>query len=89
MSKRVKMLTTHASANEVLDDGKVYLVSDELAASLMAKGSGADGKPAARLAKQSEIAKARRVPAKPDPGETDEATGDDDDDEDDEDNKGE
>jgi len=69
MPKKIKMNTTHASPTEVLHEGKIYTVSDELAKALMAEGSGADGKPAARLAKGSELRKAVRPSVKPDPGE--------------------
>lgn len=82
--KRIRMNTTHASPTEVLHEGQVYAVDDELAAKLLEPESGANGKPAARLAKASE--KAKR-PTKPDPGEKEVETLDDDDDETDDEDK--
>lgn len=84
MSKRIYMNCQHASATEVLDAGKVYVVSDDLAEALLAEGSGADGKPAARLAKAKEGLKAKR-PTKPDPGESEPLVDEDEDEKEDED----
>lgn len=44
---RVKMLTTYAGPDTVLDAGRVYVLDGEFADRLLAAGSGNDGKPAA------------------------------------------
>lgn len=70
----IKMLSTHASADCILHEGKTYLVDAELAQALTVPNSGRDGNAAATIVKGG---KSQRV-TKPDPGESETPVDDDD-----------